>query len=85
MLAVDQSLTGIILLAVGVLLWLVGHWHYALRHHVYKSPLAQRLFQQLLPHRLDPTHGWAWPVAITNRLGRRSPSTTKVEPERHVD
>jgi len=56
-LAVDHSLAGIILLAVGALLWLAGHWHYVLRHHVYKSPLAQRLFQQVLPGRIDPTRG----------------------------
>jgi len=72
-LAVDQNLAGIILLAGGVLLWLVGHWHYALRHHVYKSPLAQRIFQQLLPGRLDPTRGWAWPVTIARRSGRQLP------------
>jgi hypothetical protein len=52
-LAIDHSLAGIILLAVGVLFWLAGHWHYALRHHEYKSPLAQQAFQQFLPHRLD--------------------------------
>jgi hypothetical protein len=66
-LAVDHSLAGIILLAIGVLLWLGGHWHYALGPHEYKSPLAQRIFQQLLPHRLDPTRGWGWPVTIATR------------------
>lgn len=73
-LAVDHSLAGIILLAVGVLLWLVGHWHYALRHHEYKSPLAQRVFQQVLPGRLDPTRGWAWPVTVSRRSERQPPS-----------
>lgn len=72
-LAVDHSLAGIILLAVGVLLSFAGHWHYALRHHVYKSPLAQRIFQQALPARLDPTRGWSWPVTITNH-SKRPPS-----------
>ena len=72
-LAVDHSLAGIVLLAIGVLFWLVGHWHYALRHHVYKSPLAQRIFQQLLPRRLDPTRGWGW-VTITNSSERQPPS-----------
>jgi hypothetical protein len=72
-LAVDHSLAGIVLLVVGLLLWLVGHWHCALRHHVYKSPLSQRIFQQLLPGRLDPTRGWAWPVTIAKRSGRQTP------------
>jgi hypothetical protein len=26
-LAIDHSLAGIILLAIGALLWLAGHWH----------------------------------------------------------
>ena len=73
-LALDHDLVGVVVLAVGVLLWLVGHWHYALRHHVYKSPLAQRIFQQALPHRLDPTRGWAWPVRAMNRAARRPPT-----------
>ncbi len=62
-LTLNGSLAGVILLATGLALWLAGHWHYALRHHDYKSPLAQRLFQQLLPTRLDPTRGWVSPVA----------------------
>ena len=66
-LAFDHSLVGIILLAVGVLLWLAGHWHYALRDHEYKSPLAERAFRQLLPDRLDPTRGWGWSVTIIKR------------------
>jgi len=76
-LAIDHSLVGIILLAVGVLLWLAGHWHYALRHHVYKSPLAQRIFQQFLPDRLDPTRGWSWPVTITIRPHRQPPNRSR--------
>jgi hypothetical protein len=28
------------LLVLGCLMWLVGHWHYALRHGVYKSGLV---------------------------------------------
>jgi hypothetical protein len=50
------------LFVVGFALWLVGHWHYALRHHGYKSPLARRIFCQVLPRRLDPTRGWGTPV-----------------------
>jgi hypothetical protein len=71
-LAIDHSLAGIILLAVGVLVWLAGHWHYALRHHEYKSPLAQRAFQQFLPHRLDPTRGWGLPVTTMDQPDRQS-------------
>jgi len=77
MLAVDHSLAGIILLAVGVLLWLVGHWPGALRHHVYKSPLAQRIFQQALPARVDRTRGWSWPVTIVKPSERRPPGQSK--------
>src|SRR5580700_10699511 len=72
-LAIDHSFAGIIPLAIGILLWLAGHWHYALRYHTYKSPLAQRAFQQFLPRRLDPSRGWAWPVTITNPSERQPP------------
>lgn len=70
-LAIDSNLAGIILLGIGLALWLTGHWHYALRHHEYKSPLARRIFLQLLPGRLDPTRDWAWPVANTGPDGQR--------------
>lgn len=40
----------------------VDHWHFALGHHNYKSPLAERVFQQLPPQRLDPTRDRAQPV-----------------------
>lgn len=44
--------------ALGSLAWLAGHWLFAVRHHVYRSPLARRIFLQLLPRRLDPTRRW---------------------------
>jgi hypothetical protein len=53
------ELAAFFMVVLGLLMWLAGHWHFALRHHEYKSPLAERIFQQLLPERLDPTRGWA--------------------------
>ena len=81
-LAIYGNPAGIVPLLIGVLLWLIGHWHYALRHHEYKGPLAERIFYQLLPSRLDPTRGWAEPATFTNppqqrprsRLTRSKPS-----------
>ena len=61
-LALVGNAAAILLFVVGLALWLVGHWHYALRHHEYKSPLARRIFYQVLPQRLDPTRGWGIPV-----------------------
>jgi hypothetical protein len=61
-LAIAGDPAAILLFVVGLALWLGGHWHYALRHHVYKSPLARRIFYQVLPRRLDPTRGWGIPV-----------------------
>jgi hypothetical protein len=58
---------GLALAAVGGLGWLAGHWLYALRHHTYKSPLAPRLYLQVLPARLDPIRHWATPT--TSRYG----------------
>jgi hypothetical protein len=46
--ATRDLFAGLLTLTIGVVLWLAGHWHYALRHHYYTSPLAQRLFQQVL-------------------------------------
>lgn len=73
-LAIYGNPTGIIPLLIGILLWLIGHWHYALRHHEYKGPLAGRIFYQLLPRRLDPTRNWTTPVTITNPPQRQAPS-----------
>ncbi len=45
-------------LVIGPLLWLAGHWLFALKHHHFKSPLAQRAIQQPFHGRLDPTRSW---------------------------
>jgi hypothetical protein len=58
----------LLLLVVGQFLWLAGNWHFALRHHAYKSPLAPRIFHQLLPRRLDPTRDRG--IRTLNRNGR---------------
>lgn len=58
LLATTRHPIGLLLAALGALLWALGHWHYALRHHTYKSPLARRLFLDLLPTWADPTRDW---------------------------
>jgi hypothetical protein len=58
LLAAARHPVGLLLAALGVLLWVGGHWHYALRHHTYKSPLARRLFLDVLPTWADPTRNW---------------------------
>lgn len=50
------------MVVLGFVMWLAGHWHFALRHHDYKSPLARRIFLQVLPPRYDPTRQWGAPV-----------------------
>lgn len=57
-----HNANGILVLAIGAVLWLAGHWHYALRHHEYKSPLAGCVFLRWAPRWLDPTGDWATPV-----------------------
>ena len=59
----QHSAGGVLVLAIGALLWLAGHWHYALRHHEYKSPLAGYVLMRWAPAWLDPTRGWAIPIA----------------------
>ncbi len=67
------ALTGdpeaLLAVAIGAALWLAGHWHYALRHHEYKSRLARHVFCRWVPAWLDPTQGWA--VAVSEEAAER--------------
>ena len=63
-LALNPQVGAVLLIAIGAAMWLVGHWHYALRHHAYKSPLARYVFCRWSPEWLDPTRNWA--VATTS-------------------
>lgn len=49
--------------AAGVLLWLAGHWHYALCHRGYKSRLARCVFSRWAPDWLNPTANWVFGIA----------------------
>lgn len=69
------------LILIGLVLWLAGHWHFAMRHHEYKSPLAQRIFLQVLPPRYDPTRRWAMPVVPEDP----GPSVAKEEPPSELE
>jgi hypothetical protein len=53
--ALSGNANGILVFAIGAVLWLAGHWLYALRHGQYKSPLAELLFCRCAPACLDPT------------------------------
>jgi hypothetical protein len=53
---------------LGSVLWLAGHWLFAFRHHVYRSSLAQQIFLRALPRWLDPTRNWG--VHAIEREGR---------------
>ncbi|MEV4125694.1 hypothetical protein [Nocardia sp. NPDC049707] len=50
---------GAVVAAIGLILWLAGHWFFAYKHHGCKSALGQRLFNTSRLQRLDPTRGWA--------------------------
>lgn len=69
--ALSGNANGVVVFAIGVLLWLAGHWHYALRHHEYKSPLAGHIFLRWAPAWLDPTRGWAIPIAVDSERRTR--------------
>lgn len=47
---------------IGAVAWLGGHWLFAYKHHVFKSAIAQRIFQQTFLARVDPTRGWGIPT-----------------------
>lgn len=68
-LVVFGNLVGLLVAAIGALLWLAGHWHYALRHQEFKSPLARQVFSRWAPTWLDPTRDWA--VAVEEHRLRR--------------
>jgi hypothetical protein len=62
-LALSGDTKGILTFVIGGLLWLAGHWHYALRHQEFKSSLARYAFCRWAPTWLDPTRNWALAVA----------------------
>jgi len=62
-LALSPQMGAAVLIGIGALMWLLGHWHYALRHQAYKSPLARQIFCRWAPTWLDPTRNWAVPTA----------------------
>jgi hypothetical protein len=62
-LALSSQIGAVVLTGVGAAMWLLGQWHYALRHQGYKSPLARHVFCRWAPTWLDPTRRWAVAVA----------------------
>lgn len=42
-LALSGNANGILVAAIGTVLWFLGHGHYALRHGIWKSTLASRI------------------------------------------
>lgn len=51
--AMTGSPQAALLTMLGALAWLAGQWAYGARHHYFSSPLARRVFLQVLPRRLD--------------------------------
>ena len=68
--AATGSLAAALLAVLGGLAWLGGHWLFALRHHYFSSPLARRLFCEVLPRPLDPTRRWGI-ASVPATAGRR--------------
>ena len=52
----------VLVVAIGGVAWLAGHWLFAYKYHAFKSSIAQRLFQQTLLARVDPTRSWGVPT-----------------------
>lgn len=57
-LALNPQVEAALLIGVGAAIWLLGHWHYALRHQAYKSPLARHVFCRWAPAWADPSRDW---------------------------
>lgn len=66
-LALNPNAGAVLLIGMGALMWLLGHWHFAMRHHEYKSPLARYVFCRWGPAWLDPTRNWALAVEPQRR------------------
>lgn len=64
------SPVGLLVAAIGALLWLAGHWLYGVRHHTLAGPLAERLFWQTPLRRIDPTRGYGVPTAPVRQRRR---------------
>ena len=58
--AATGSLAMALTTILGVLAWLAGHWLFALRYHYFRSPLARRVFNDVLVP-LNPTRRWGVP------------------------
>ena len=67
-LALAPNASALLLIATGPVVWFVGHWHFALRHQEYKSPLARYVLCRWAPNWADPTRPWA--VAVAPERGR---------------
>lgn len=75
-LALSPQMGAVVLIGIGAALWLLGHWHHALRHQSHKSPLARHVFCRWAPTWLDPTRNWAVAAA---------PEATDDEGRGHVE
>jgi hypothetical protein len=58
----------LIVVVIGGVAWLGGHWLFAYKYHAFKSMIAQRLFQQTFLARVDPTRGWGVPTVSHDEL-----------------
>lgn len=52
------STAALLVTVIGTVAGLGGHWLFAYKHHVFRSAIARRIFQQKLlgPRRTRPTH-----------------------------
>lgn len=81
MVMISGLLSGLVFGTVGVVLWLLGHWLFAYKHHVWRSPLARRVYSTRLLGRIDPTRGWAVPTfSAEQNMPNPSPPTEPVYP-----
>jgi len=65
--AATGSLAAALLTLLGGLAWLGGQWLFAVRHHYFSSPLARRVFHEVLPRPFDPTRRWGIASVPTDR------------------
>jgi hypothetical protein len=56
-LAISADPMGVLVVVAGLAAWLVGEWHFAMRHRMWKSPLARDVVAAL-PVVPDPADGW---------------------------
>jgi len=75
----------LVIVLLGGIAWLGGHWLFAYKHHFFKSGIAHRIFQPTPLSRIDPTRGWGVPTVSHDAGVQTVPQQPPQPPARSSD